>query len=104
MATLIVLFNLKKGVKKSDYETWAKNTDLKIVRDLESIDRFDVFENLSLLGSDTKPPYEYVEMLVVNDMNVFGEETSSETMASVAAQFQDLADNPIFMMAKNIED
>ncbi len=104
MTTIIVLFNLKAGVKKSDYKAWAKNTDLKIVRNLGSIDRFDVFENLGLLGSDAKPPYEYVEMLVVNDMDVFGKETSSDTMASVAAQFQELADNPIFMMTKNIED
>ena len=104
MTTILVLFNLKEGVKKPDYEVWAKNTDLKIVRSLESIDSFDVFENLSVLGSDSKPPYEYVEMLVVNDMDVFGKETSSDTMASVAAQFQELADNPIFMMAKNIED
>ena len=104
MTTIIVLFNLKAGVDKSDYETWAKNTDLKIVRNLDSIDSFNVFENLSLLGTDSKPPYEYAEMLVVNDMDVFGKETSSDTMASVASQFQELADNPIFMMTKNIED
>lgn len=104
MTTIIVLFNLKAGVARSDYEAWAKSTDLKIVRNLKSIDSFDVFESLSILGSDAKPPYEYVEVLVVNDMNLFGNETSSETMASVAAQFQGLADNPIFMMAKNIED
>ena len=104
MATIIVLFNLKSGVSKSDYEAWAKNTDLKIVRKLESIDRFDVFESLGLLGSDVPPPYEYVELLEVNDMDIFGKETSTETMASVASQFQGLTDNPLFMMTKNIED
>ena len=104
MATIIVLFNLREGVNRSDYEAWAKNTDLKIVRNLESITGFDVFESLSVLGSDANPPYEYVEILVVDDMNVFGEETSTETMASVAAQFQEFADNPIFMLTKNIEE
>lgn len=104
MATIIVLFNLKEGVQKSDYEDWAKNTDLKIVRGLKSINSFDVFQSQSVLGSDMKPPYEYVEVLEVNNMGVFGEETSSVEMASVAAQFQELADNPIFMMTKNIED
>ena len=103
MSTIIVLFNLKTGVSKSDYETWAKNTDLKIVRKLKSIDRFDVFESLGLLGADAKPPYQYVELLDVNDMDVFGQETSSETMENVAKQFQGLADNPLFMLTKNIE-
>lgn len=103
MATLIVLFNLRTDVQKSDYETWAKNTDLKTVRSLKSIESFDVYESLGLLGSDTKPPYEYVELLQVNDMDVFGEETGTDTMKSVAEQFQGFADNPLFMLTKNIE-
>ncbi len=103
MATLIVLFNLKSGVSKTRYENWAKTTDLKIVRRLKSIDSFEVFESLGLLGSDTNPPYEYVEVLQVNDMAVFGKETSTETMKSVAEQFQGFADNPLFMLTKNIE-
>ena len=103
MAIIIVLFNLKSGVSKSDYEAWAKDTDLKTVRKLESIDRFDVFESLGLLGSDTKPPYEYVELLEVNDMDVFGAEVSTDVMTSVAGEFQALADNPLFMLTKNIE-
>lgn len=103
MATIIVLFNLKSGVSKSDYEAWAKGTDLKIVRQLKSIDRFDVFESLGLLGSDDKPPYEYVELLEVNDMDVFAKDTSTETMGAVAAEFQGLADNPLFILTKNIE-
>lgn len=103
MTTIIVLFNLKEGVNKSEYEAWAKSTDLKIVRSLNSIANFDVFESQNLLGSDANPPYEYVEVLVVNDMDMFGKETSSDTMASVATQFQEYADNPIFMLTKNIE-
>lgn len=104
MTTIIVLFNLKKGVKRQDYETWAKTTDLKIVRNLQSIDKFEVLETVSLLGSDAKPAYEYVEVLEVNDMDVFGLETSTDIMASVAAQFQEFADNPSFIMTKNIEN
>ena len=103
MATIIVLFNLKTGVSKIAYEAWAKETDMRIVRDLSSIDRFDVFESQGLLGTDTKPPYEYVELLEVNDMDVFGKETGTDTMASVAKQFQEFADNPLFILTKNIE-
>ena len=72
MATLIVLFNLKSDVFKEVYENWAKTTDLKVVRELKSIDSFEVFESQSLLGNEAKPPYQYVEVLQVNDMDVFG--------------------------------
>ena len=37
-------------------------------------------------------------------MDVFGKETSTDTMAAVAGQFQALADNPLFILTKNIED
>ena len=104
MATIIVLFNLKSGASRSDYEVWAKETDLKTVRGLNSIDRFDVFQSMGLMGSDTKPPYEYIELLEVNDMDVFGEETGTDTMGKVAEQFQGFADNPLFIMTKNIEE
>ena len=103
MATLIVLFNLKSDVFKEVYENWAKTTDLKIVRGLKSIDSFEVFESLSLLGNDDKPPYQYVEVLQVNDMDVFGAETSTDQMGEVAKQFQSFADNPLFMLTENIE-
>lgn len=102
-ATLVVLFNLKSGVSKADYEHWAKNTDLKIVRALKSVDRFDVYETHSLLGSDAKPPYQYVEVIEVNDMDVFGGEVSTEAMGAVAKEFQALADNPTFMLTGSIE-
>ena len=49
MTTIIVLFNLKSDASKSAYETWAKETDLKTVRALNSIDRFDVFESMGCL-------------------------------------------------------
>ena len=102
-ATVVVLFNLKSGVSKADYEDWAKNTDLKIVRQLKSVDRFDVFQTQGLLGSDEKPPYQYVEIIEVNDMDVFGNEVGTDTMGAVAEQFQALADNPTFMLTGNIE-
>lgn len=103
MATIIVLFNLNSDVSKSAYEVWAKETDLKTVRRLKSIDRFDVFESIGLFGSDTKPPYEYIELLEVNDMDVFGVETGTVEMEDVAKQFQGFADNPLFILTKNIE-
>ena len=103
MATLIVLFNLKSDVSKEAYEDWAKTTDLKIVRGLKSIDSFEVFESQSLLGNEANPPYQYVEVLQVNDMDVFGAETSTDVMGEVAQQFQSFADDPLFMLTENIE-
>ena len=99
---IIVLFNLKTEASVSAYEDWAKTTDLPIVRKLQSIDSFDLYKSLSVLGSDDTPPYEYVEVLTINDMEVFEKDTSTDTMKAVAGEFQAFADNPTFILTQNI--
>ena len=100
--TIVVLFNLKPGVSPSDYEQWAKTTDLPTVRNLNAIDQFSVLRTTGLLGSQAPAPYQYVELLVVNDMEQLGADVSSETMQRVAAEFQQFADNPQFILTESI--
>jgi hypothetical protein len=103
MATtrIIVLFNLKPGVDRAAYEAWARSTDLPIVNALGSVERFTVHATTSLLGSDAPPPYQFVEIIDVADMALFGEETASATMTRVAGEFQQWAD-PVFMLTEDI--
>ena len=49
MTTLVVLFNLKPEASASEYEHWAKTTDLPIVRELTSVDSFDAFKTPGVL-------------------------------------------------------
>lgn len=101
--TIIVLFNLQDNASQADYESWAKATDLVTVRGLGSIDKFDVFKSVGILGSDAVPPYQYVEVIEVNNMEDFGADVSTEKMEKIAAQFQSFADNPLFILTENIE-
>jgi hypothetical protein len=103
MTNLVVLFNLKGGVEPSVYEAWAKSTDLPIVRGLDSIGSFSVYRATGLLGSDENPPYQYIEVINIGDMERFGEEVASETMQRVAAEFQEHADAPLFLMTESID-
>ena len=98
MTTIIVLFNLKKNVTQVDYENWAQSTDLPIVRDLNSVENYQIFKSSGLLGSDSPSPIDYIEMITINDRDQFNNDISSEVMAKVAAQFQSFADNPQFIM------
>ena len=89
---LIALFNLKPGVDGAAYEAWARDTDLPTVNALPSIDRFEVFRTTGVLGSDAAPPYAYVEILDVADMDRFGAECGTDAMGKIAAAFQGMAD------------
>ena len=100
---IIVLLNLKPGKNKADYEAWARNTDLATVNALGSVDKFTVFAATGLLGSDARPPYDYIEIIDVADMDAFGRDVATPTMQQVAAEFQDWAE-PVFILTRNIED
>jgi hypothetical protein len=99
MATLIVLFNLREDASVDAYERWAAETDVPTVKSLGSIDSFSVHRVSGLLGADAAAPYQYVELIEVNDLDGLLRDVSTETMAAVSAQFQTFAQDPIFMLA-----
>ena len=102
MQTLIVLFRLKPGSDVSAYEAWARSTDLPVVRQLPSIDSFEIFRTAGLLGSDAPAPYEYVEMIEIRDLPGFDTDVKTETMRRVAGEFRQFADKPVFMLTTRI--
>jgi hypothetical protein len=89
---LIALFNLKPGVDRAAYEAWARSTDLPTANALPSIERFEVFRATGVLGSGAAPPYAYIEILDVADMERFGADCATDAMTKIAAAFQDMAD------------
>jgi hypothetical protein len=102
MNTLIVLFRLKPGADVSAYEFWARTTDLPIVRGLPSVDGFELFRVTGLFGSETRAPFDYVEMIDIRDTTRFGTDVASDTMRKVAAEFRQFADGPVFMLTNRI--
>ncbi len=99
---MIVLFNLKPGVSTEDYEAWAKTRDIPGVRALPSIDDFRVYRTTGLLGAEGAAPYNYVEVLDVNDMEGLFADISTEMMQAVAAEFQAYAETPMFMLTEEL--
>ncbi len=102
MALVMVVFNLRDGVSAEDYENWARTTDLPTVRGLGSVTRFEVMKSTGLLMGDGTPPYQYFELLDIADMDAFFADVGSPTMQKVAGEFQDLADNPVFINVSSI--
>lgn len=100
MASIVVLFNLKDDASKEAYEKWAQTTDVPTVKGLGSIDDFKVYRMTGVMGSEEPSPYQYCEVIEVNDMEKFGAEVSTETMQKVAAEFQEFADGPLFLMSE----
>ncbi len=101
MAKIIVLFNLKSGVSVADYEIFARTTDLPIVNALPSVDRFEILKSEGLLGGGASP-FAYIEIIDVNSLEQLGNDVSTDTMKKVAATFQSMADNPLFIVTSKL--
>ncbi|MEP3208151.1 MAG: hypothetical protein ABJN95_03125 [Maribacter sp.] len=102
MSALVVLFNLKDDSAKETYENWAKTTDVPTASSMASVDDFKVFRLGNIMGTEDPSPYQYCEVLQINDMAKLGEEVGSEAMQKVAAEFQTFADNPMFIVSEQI--
>ena len=102
MAALVVLFNLQDQSARDAYEKWAQTTDVPTVKGLASIDDFKVYKLNAVMGSEDTPPYQYCEVIDINDMEKLGPELATETMQRVAGEFQAFADNPIFIVSEQI--
>ena len=103
MTTLIVFFNLHSDSDVAAYEEWAKTSDLRTVRGLNNCKSFDIYRTSGLLGKDQAAPYQYVEVIQIGDLAAFRQETQTDTMKTIAAQFRGFADSPVFMLSENIE-
>ena len=99
---IVALFNLRPGVSQADYEAWAKGTDIPTVNGLKSVDEFAVFKSVGLLGSEDKPPYAYIEIIDVNNMDAFGGEVSTEAMQKIAGEFQAMVDDLVFILTDKL--
>lgn len=99
--TLIVLFNLRKGVSAAAYEKWARQTDIPVAGGLKAVKDFKVYRAEGIFGSGATPPYKYFEILHVTGLDALVSDIGKEPrMKNVAAAFQKFADNPIFIVTE----
>jgi hypothetical protein len=103
MSALIVLFNLQEGVDPAEYEDWAQSVDVPAVERLDSVDSMKVYHIDGLMGSDDPAPFQYCEVIEVNDMEGLGRDVAIEEMQAVAAKFQgEYATNLHFLVSEHL--
>jgi hypothetical protein len=102
MSNLIVLFNLKPGKGRADFENWAKGSDLPAVNSLKSVDGCKILRSNGLFGSGAAAPYQYVEVIEVNNMEGLFADFSGPIMQKITAQFREFTDDAVFIVAETV--
>ncbi len=100
MTRVIVMFNLKPGIQPEQYEAWARSVDIPTVRQLAGVAGFTVHRSTGLLVGDGEAPYDYTEILDIEDMEAFLQTLGTEEMQTVAGEFQSMALDPVFVQTE----
>ena len=61
-----------------------------------------MWKSTGLLGSEETPPYQYIEILDVADMDQFGPDTATDAMTKIASEFQSMAADLSFITTEQL--
>lgn len=103
MSKLIILYSLKDGVTKSDFETWVRDVDQPAMRGLSRVESFNTYAAKGLLMGEGVPSVDYVEIFDIPDLAGFtSEDMAGETVQSIMGQFMGFADAPQFIICEDV--
>ena len=101
---IVVLFNLKAGTDVDSFEEWVRTRELPGVRSRVSVTDFQIYRATGLLGSETRPAYQYVEIIDVESLEGFARDLTGEAARKIATEFRDFADDPQFILTEALSE
>ena len=100
--TLIVFFNLKEGVKQSEYLKWAREIDLPTVNKLKSVSSFEVFKGMGVFGEQKASPWHFFEVIKIHCESEFLADIQTDIMSKVIEQFKAFTKDATFISTLDI--
>jgi hypothetical protein len=104
MAQRVFFLNrLREGVDRGDYEDWIRRADYPVARRQPSIESYVVTRLDGTLGNEAEPPYQYLEVLEVTDINDYRTGLDSEDMKNLLAEWQTYVAESVAVFGEVIE-
>lgn len=99
---IIAMFNLKPGVGRAAYETWARERDLPTVGALPSVDGFEVLRSTGVLFSDAAPPFDYIEVIDISGIDDFLTDAGGDAVGTLAREMGQFTDGATFITTERL--
>ena len=80
---MIVLVNLQDGVAPEEYERWLAERYVPAILELPSVDEWRGYRVGGLAGTGREPPYRYVVVVEINDMEQLGKDMEGEQVQAL---------------------
>ena len=75
---MLTLFNLADGQDEAEFQQWMKDNDAPVVTQLPSVDEYNLGKTVGMMGADCDPPYQYMEIIRINDFDQLGKDALPE--------------------------
>ena len=104
MANLMLIYKLKPGVSRSDFEQWVRTTDYPAMRGLKRVKSFTTFRATGLLMGEGSPSMDYIEVFEIPDFAGFTtEDMGGAIVQNIMGQFMGFAEAPQFVLVSAVE-
>lgn len=104
MANVMLLYRLKPGVTREDFEAWVRTSDYPAMRGLRRVTSFVTHRAERLLLGEGTPSVDYVEVFDIADLDGFvSEDMPSGVVQTIMGAFMGFADAPEFLVVTPVE-
>jgi len=100
VAHILILYKLKPGVAREDFEHWLKASNAPALRGVKRLEDFTVYRVEKRVMEAGEPSVDYVELFDIPDMAGFvSEDLPSPAVRKNMEEFRGFARNPEYLLA-----
>ncbi len=104
MANLLLLYKLKPGVTREQFEAWVRKVDYPAMRGIRRVASYVNHRAERLLMGEGEPSVDYVEVFDIPDLDGFvAQDMGGPVIQSVIGQFAGFADAPEFIVVSEVK-
>jgi len=100
LAHIFVLYRLKAGVSRDDFESWLKTKNFTALRSIKRLDKFAVFRVEKRVIAQENASADYIDLYEISDISGFiNEDLRGEIALKDMEEFAGFADKPEYLLA-----
>jgi len=104
MAQRVFFLNtLKDGVEPAQYESWIRRVDYPVARAQPSIKSYVVTRLAGLLTGEGEPPYQYLEVIEITDLEAYREGLHTAEMEQLLQEWSTYVGESVAVHGEVIE-
>jgi hypothetical protein len=100
MAHIFVLYRLKAGVSREDFESWLKTSNSTALRSIKRLKEFTVFRVEKRVMAQEQASVDYIDLFEIPDISGFiNEDLRGDISRKDMKEFGGFADKPEYLLA-----